>query len=81
MVQKLIIMFWWEFGLSSASKSTSPLFANPPSTMHVQDCVPRQLTLSETIVFILSAKADQPKRYFCSMIELLARAQKQLFLT
>jgi len=35
MVQKEIIIFWWEFGLSSASKTISPLFANPPSTTHV----------------------------------------------
>jgi len=35
MGQKVIIMFWWEFGLSLASKSTSPIFANPPSTTHV----------------------------------------------
>jgi len=32
------------------------------STTHVQDCVPRWFTLSETIVFILSAMADQRKR-------------------
>jgi len=35
MGQKVIIMFWWESGLSSASKTTSPLFANSPSTTHV----------------------------------------------
>jgi len=35
MAQKVIIVFWWEFGLSPASKTTSPRFANPPSTTHV----------------------------------------------
>jgi len=35
MGQKVIIMFWWDIGLSSASKNHLTTFANPPSTAHL----------------------------------------------
>jgi len=35
MGQKVIITFWWESGLSSASKPNSPLFADLSPAMHV----------------------------------------------
>ena len=51
-----------------------------------KDCVPRWFTLSAIIVFILSAMADQRKRWpywlhtkFCSMIELLHQLKKVVF--
>jgi len=35
MDQKLIIRFWWEFGLSFASRNHLTTFADPPSTTRV----------------------------------------------
>jgi len=35
MDQKVIIRFWWEFGLSCASRKKLNTFANPPPTTHV----------------------------------------------
>jgi len=65
MVQKVIIMFWWEFGLSSASTTTSPLFANP--TLHPirmfkivfrdSSLYPKQLSLF-SLLRLISASAD-----------------------
>jgi len=64
MVQKVIIKFWWECGLSSTSKIHLTTFCRP--FVHYTclfKIVPRWFTLSETIAFILSTKADQRKRW------------------
>ena len=66
MGQKVVIMFWWEFGLCLRPKTTSLLFAKSPSIF----CKPSIacLRLCSAIVHfirnnrILSAKADQRKR-------------------
>jgi len=63
MGQKVItIGFGRNLGYHLRTETISPLFADLSFIMHVLDCVRRQLVLSETIVFILSAKADQRKR-------------------
>jgi len=35
MSQKGIIIFWWKFGYPLRPETTSPLFADAPSTTHV----------------------------------------------
>jgi len=55
--------FRGNLGLRLGPETISPLFADLSSTTQVYDCVLGQFTLSETIVFILSAKADQRKRW------------------
>ena len=62
MGQNVIIRFWWKSGLLSASRNHLTTFCRPFVHYAYLDCIPRQFTLSETIVFILSAKADQRKR-------------------
>jgi len=61
---KKMIRFWWESGLYSASRNNLTTFRRP--FVHyacLKDCVPRQFTLFKTIIFILSAMADQRKRW------------------
>jgi len=41
MGQKVIIRFWWESELSSASRNHLTTFCRLSSTMHVLDCVPQ----------------------------------------
>jgi len=59
MGQKVIIMFWWEFGLSSASRNHLTTFCRPSIHYTCSRLCSAIVHLSETIVFILSAKADQ----------------------
>jgi len=56
------IGFGRNLGYRLHPETISPLFADLSFITHVQDCVPRQFTLSETIIFILFTVADQRKR-------------------
>ena len=60
MGQRVIILFWRESGLSSLSRNHLTNFCWS-FVYYARDCVPPWFTLSETVVFILSAKADQRK--------------------
>jgi len=61
MGQKVMIMFGGNLGYRLHPETISPLFADISSTTHASDCVPPLFTLSETVVFVLSAVADQHK--------------------
>ena len=62
MGQEVIIRFGGNLGYRLHPGTISPLFADLSFTTHVLHCVPRKFTLSETIIFILSAVADQRVR-------------------
>jgi len=63
MEQKVvIIVFCSNLSYGLHPESISLLFADFSSTTPVKDCVPRQFTLSQTIVFVLSAMTDQRLR-------------------
>jgi len=61
MGQKVIIRIWWESGSSSSSRNHLTTFCRHFVNYACDDCVPRQLTSSETLVFVLSAMAEQRK--------------------
>jgi len=58
MGQKVIIRFWWEFGLSSASRNHLTTFCRPYVHYACLRLYSLTFTLSKTIVFILSGTAD-----------------------
>jgi len=62
MGQKVIIRFWWEPGLSSASRNHLITFCRPFVHYACLRLFRDSSLLSETVVFIMSAKADQHKR-------------------
>jgi len=71
-------MFWWQLGLLFASRNHLTTFCRPSTHYACLRLCSAIVHSSETIVFILSAKADQRKcwpqwlhYHFCSMIELL----------
>jgi len=61
--QKVIIRFWWESGLSSATRNHLTTFC----TLFVHYACLRSCSaivpFTETIVFVLSVKADQRNRW------------------
>jgi len=61
MGQKVIIRFWWESGLSSASRNNLTTFCRLFVNYVCLRLCSARVHLSETIVFILSAVAEQPK--------------------
>ena len=87
MGQKVIIKVWWESGLSSASRNHLITFCRLFfSYACLKDCIPQQFTLSETIVFVLSASlisasADRIgyTSNFCSMVELFHEHKNSFF--
>ena len=58
-----ILGFGGNLGSRLHPGTISPLFADLSPTTHVYDCVTQLFTLFETIVFILSAMADQRMRW------------------
>jgi len=62
MGQKVIIRFWWESGLFSASRNQLTTFCRPFAHYAYLRLCSAIFCLSKTIVFILSAMADQHKR-------------------
>jgi len=72
-----LIVFWWEFGLSSASRNHLTTFCRPSvhyACFMFRDCLlyPKQLSLF-FLLRLMSASADCNGciTNFCSMIELL----------
>ena len=57
-----MIMFWCEFGLSYAARNHLTTFCRPSIHYACLRLCSAIVHLSETIVFILSAKADLRKR-------------------
>jgi len=86
MGQKVIIMFWWEFGLSSASKNHLTTFCKPSihflQTLHGMfkivfrdsSLYPKPLSLF-CLLRLIRTSADRIGHItnFCSMIELLLK--------
>ena len=61
MGQKVTIMIWWESGLSSASRNHLTTFCRLFAHYACSRVCNPTFTLSKTIVFTLSAKADRRK--------------------
>ena len=61
MGQKVIIRFWWESGLLSASRNQLTTFCRPFAHYACLRLCTAIIHLSKTIAFILSAMADQRK--------------------
>ena len=78
---KVIIMFWWEFGLSFASRNQFTTFCRPSIHYACLRLCSAIVHSSETIVLLINGGADRSGYItnFCSVIELLHEFKKRFF--
>jgi len=87
MSQKVIITFWWEFGLSSASRNHLTTFLQTFRPLHLFKIVLRDSSLYPKqwslfcLLRLISASADRNGYIsnFCSMIGLLHELKNSFF--